>query len=188
MGAMVETEERARPQLWREAYLEHAPALLRFLRRRLDSPADAEDLLQETFVRVMRAGGALREWGKVRAYLFATARHVLLNHRRRKGLTPQLVLVDEGDGVRAACFDTADEAVRGRELLERLVATLARLSADQRAAFELAVLEQLPYAEISQARGWTLAQVKINVYRARRRVLDELAELLPAGRSRHEPL
>ena len=62
---------------------------------------------------------------------------------------------------------------------------LAGLSEPHRRAFELGALEQRSYAEIAEITGWTLPQVKVNLYRARKRVIEELREHFPqAARSR----
>jgi len=64
---------------------------------------------------------------------------------------------------------------------ERLAAALAALAPAHRAAFQAAVLEQKPYAEIAREQGWTLEQVKINVHRARKKVIERLRDLVRPG-------
>ena len=62
---------------------------------------------------------------------------------------------------------------------KRLDQVLEGLRETYRQAFELAVVQQRSYAEIGQLTGWSPAQVKINVYRARKRVIEGLADYLP---------
>ena len=176
---------------WQAAYEQHAPAVLAFLGRRLPSRDEAEDLLQETFVRAIRAGNAREE--QLRYYLLTTARHLLVNRLRR----PRLVVPadelahrrtrGEGDVARDvnealdAVPDTAASPERNaawsgfREGLDRAVAAL---SPDLRKAFQLAVIERHPYADVMRLTGWSLAQVKTNVFRARHRVLAALGDRL----------
>lgn len=168
---------------WHAAYCSHAPAVLAFLRRRMERE-EAEDVLQETFVRAIRAGSYRGDDRNARAYLMATARHVLINRLRR----PRLV-VAAGDLTAEAGRDALCEAPSGEASPEedaawgafrrRLCDVLAELKERYRQAFELGVLQQRSYAEVAAVTGWSLPQVKINVYRARRRVIQGLADYLP---------
>lgn len=166
---------------WHEAYQLHGPSVMAFLRSRVRSRDDAEELLQETFVRVMRAGADLPDQVRARAYLFTTAHNLARNHWRRRRVSP---LVDAEAPLEVADVDTADARARLRSLFERLEDLVAGLAPAHRTAFQLGVLDRLPYREIADRTGWSLAQVKINVYRARRRVVDGLGDLLPGGEVR----
>ena len=53
-----------------------------------------------------------------------------------------------------------------------------------RTAFEQGVLSQEPYKDIARRNGWSLAQVKINVYRARRHAITKLRDLMPSPEAR----
>lgn len=62
----------------------HSPALLAFLARRVDQPADAADLLAETLLTVWRRASALPPRDdEVRPWMFGIARNVLMHHYRR---------------------------------------------------------------------------------------------------------
>lgn len=62
-----------------QLFQDHAVDLRRFLAKRLNDPRDADDLLQEVFLRAIRRPPA----GDGRAWLFAVARNVLIDHYRR---------------------------------------------------------------------------------------------------------
>jgi RNA polymerase sigma-70 factor (ECF subfamily) len=162
---------------WKTAYHEHGPAVMAFLRSRLGNREDAEELMQETFVRAMRAGDRLRDRSTVRGYLFTTAHNLMRNRFRRAQVSP---VVDGAiAGVEAWAVDTADTRARLRALVDRLAEVLENLPPAHREAFKLAVLDRVPYREIADRTGWSLSTVKINVYRARKRVTLELADFLP---------
>ena len=173
---------------WHEAYEVHGTAVLSFLVSRLARPEDAEDLLQETFVRAIRSGQALRDPAKLRPYLFTIANNLVRNRFRqqRRGRGREL---QEGDALRLdevpsgpwAAPDTAADLHFLESRVERFV---RELPPHHRQAFELAVLRQESYAEIARRTGWTIAQVKINVYRARRKAVIALADFLPAAPGR----
>ncbi len=178
---------------WHTAYTAHGSTVLAFLRRRV-SHEEAEDVLQETFVRAIRAGTFRGDHGQARAYLMSAARHVLINHLRRPRLVvaaadvaPQARTEDQGDALAAApSADATPEQNAARNAFSRrLDSVLAKLKENYRRAFELAVLQQHSYAEVARLTGWSLPQVKINVYRARKRVIEDLGDVLPEAGQRN---
>lgn len=180
---------------WRTAYQSHGPAVLAFLRHRLGRSEDAEDLLQETFVRAIRSGSfdEDNQGGNLRGYLLRTAHNLWVNRRRRPQVVvpmPGLRAVPEPDEredpfaeVPAAGASPEQEASWSafRKELRRV---LVDLPEPHRRAFELGALEQRSYGEIAEITGWSLPQVKVNLYRARKRVIEELRGHFPqAARS-----
>ena len=184
---MTEAIEQDRG-FWRSAYQSHAPAVLAFLRHRLGQREDAEDLLQETFVRAIRSGSF--DGDNLRAYLLRTAHNLWVNRRRR----PQVVVpmarpaVEERDDPFAevpAEAASPEQEASWNAFRKELGRVLADLPEAHRRAVELGALEQRSYNEIAEITGWSLAQVKVNLYRARKRVIEELRGHFPqAARSR----
>jgi RNA polymerase sigma-70 factor (ECF subfamily) len=174
--------KQAAVTIWTSAYARHESEILTFLRRRLPRE-DAEDLCQETFARAVAAGDALRDPGRVRAYLFRIAHNLIVNHLRRRGRV--WVESDLGDGVdleqlAGAVDNEGPESRRRRSVLtRRLAELLAELPDDQRQAFRLGALDRRPYAQIATAMGWSMAKVKIEVFRARRRLIAGLRDWHP---------
>ena len=173
----------AQDSFWLETYREHGGPILAFLTSRVGRRDVAEDLLQETFVRAMRRLGPSSEGGNIKSYLFTTAHRLMIDRGRRR--TPALCSEGEPDPTRpldeqrpAEPAVAADDAVDLRTIRELVDQELARLSPDQRTAFESAVLEQRSYPEVARERGWTVAKVKIDVYRARKRLMERLRDRL----------
>ena len=167
---------------WMSTFEEHGSAVMAFLTSRTGRRDVAEDLLQETFVRAIRARPKLPDPSGVRSYLFTTAHRLMLSRHRRK--RPSLFsevseaashtleqVVDEN----AASPESATELTRFTERLQEVLATLGQA---HRSAFQLAILEQKPYSEIAFEKGWTLGQVKTNVHRARKKVIGALRDIL----------
>jgi len=169
--------------VWRSAWVAEHAALLGFLRRRLRDDEAAEDLLQETFVRAMRSG-RVEKAEELRPYLFTIAQNLVADHwRRRFRLVPRQSEPPGADGLDGVADERSEspEAAAGRKGLERRVrAALALLPERYRQAFRLAAIEQRSYREIGELTGWSLDQVRINVHRARRRLIDELGDGLVA--------
>ncbi|MFH0882114.1 MAG: RNA polymerase sigma factor [bacterium] len=168
-------------EYWHAAYEEYGPPVLAFLVNRLGHRADAEDLLQETFVRAIRSRKALRDETKVKSYLFSIAHNLMVNHVRK--LRPDTATSLTGpDGINSL-DRIADEGMispdleaEANDLNEAVQTVLDTLHERYQVAFRLGVLEGRAYNDIARTTGWNLAQVKINVHRARRKVIDHLKD------------
>jgi RNA polymerase sigma-70 factor (ECF subfamily) len=173
---------------WLQAYQEHAPSILAFLTSRVGRRELAEEFLQETFVRAMRRGAGVAAGPSLRSYLFTTAYHLVISDRRR----PRVRLFSElSEAEEAAVAEPpAEEAWSPEAALdlgrvrERLDEALATLSPAHREAFRSAVIDQKPYADIAREQGWSIEQVKINVHRARKKVIERLRDLVRPGEER----
>jgi RNA polymerase sigma-70 factor (ECF subfamily) len=155
----------------------HRDAVLAYFARRVRSRQEAEDLTQETFMRVLRAKHRIREASKVLPYLYRAARNLLISRSRRKHVVmPATSLADPAalERVVDPHHDT-EAAVRFRELATHLDLALGRLPLEQRRAFELGVVQKIVYAEIARQTGWSLSKVKVNIHRARKQVIAALA-------------
>jgi RNA polymerase sigma factor (sigma-70 family) len=173
--------------LWLQAYEEHGPSILAFLTRRVGRREKAEEFLQETFVRAMSRGAGVTPGPNLRSYLFTTAHHLVISERRRSHprLFSELSVADEAKVAEPpATGHDPEAAVDLRRVRERLDGALGQLSPAHREAFEAAVLEQKPYAEIAREKGWSMDQVKVNVHRARKRIIALLREAARAGEER----
>jgi len=176
-------DQEAEPRVTQdgEALTRHRPALLSWFRRRLRDAYAAEDLCQETLVRFLTRAPELADESKTRPYLFRTARNLLADHFRRRRPQVDLESLETEPGrpaVEPGLHPPEARAYR-HELEERLRALLPMLPADRRQAFELGVLFELPYAEVARRQGWTVAKVKVEVYRARKTLIEGLQPFLP---------
>ncbi len=158
---------------WRGAFSAHSGPVFRFLKTRLPAH-EAEDLLQETFLRAMKTGEPDRI-ENLRSYLIATAKHLTLNSLRRpRRIGPSAVEASGDLAALPAPEPGPHEDASFRFLSEALGTALEALPPSHRRAFELAALQGLSYEEVARETGTTLAQVKVHVYRARRRLVDAL--------------
>lgn len=176
--------------LWMSTFEEHGSALLAFLTSRVGRRELAEDLLQETFVRAMRRPDLRPDSESIKSYLFTTAHHLVIDQRRKR--RPALFSEMAEEPARAleerpdAAAATPEREVDLKRLEAHLAQALAGLRPAHRTAFEQAVLHQLPYAEVAVRQGWTIQQVKINVHRARKQVMERLrASLGTAAQADH---
>ena len=155
---------------------QHHPPLFRFAYRLTGSMADAEDIVQECFLGLLRADCGFDERrASLRTYLFGAVRNQASKRFRRRedataepGLPPDL-RSPESEALRAELESSVTRAVLG-------------LPETQREILILAHYEQLPLAEIAQVVGLDVGAVKSRLQRARgalREMLAEYAEKLP---------
>ncbi len=162
---------------WSAAYKRHGRIVKAFLLRRVGSREAADDLCQETFMRAMRAKIGLRDPAKLRPYLLRIAHNLSLNYLRdSKRMSHEEVKLEL---VAAPMAESPDRVHNWLELSEALGAALADLTEEQRQAFELGVLQRLPYAEIEALTGWSRSKVKVTVFRARKQLMNRLKDFRP---------
>lgn len=146
-----------------------------FLLRLCGNPADAEDALQETFIKAFEKLSSYNTDRPLISWLFAIAHNAAVDAMRRRG-EPTAGLETEEGAVRFEDGVPGVERQVGAALeMETVEAALARVPAQYREALLLHVREELSYEEISGVTGASLATVKIRVYRARQALERELA-------------
>jgi len=155
-----------------------AQLVRRYLRRGMavafeyaEAREDAEDVLQDTFVRVWR--GLERfdpERGPFAPWFFTVLRNTARNAARHRGLRTHGA-VPPGQ---AAATDTPYEALRRRELREQIEAAVRTLPPMRRSCFRLCVVEGLSGAEAADALGIAESTVRVHVFKARQTLRDLL--------------
>ena len=156
--------------------------LRRFIRRRVPDDHVADDLLQETFLRVHRHLPALADADRVAAWVYRIARNVVSDHHR-KAATPVVALADT-DPVDEA-EDCRDELrCRGAGWMEEMIRSLPE---GHREAVRLAEIEGLSQQEVADRLGLSLSGAKSRVQRGRamlKGALEECCHFEIAGRGR----
>jgi len=133
-------------------FLTQRVSLLRTLERMVNNHSTAEDLLQETYLRVTRALSE-RAIDHLEPFVFQTARNLALDHLRARRIQARTLLedvpVDVVESV-AAPLSSAEDAAHAEQLLERLNMSLAQLSPRQQQIFILSRLHGHSYLEIAE--------------------------------------
>jgi RNA polymerase sigma factor (sigma-70 family) len=137
--------------------------LLAFCRHMLRSTEDAEDVLQEVFVKAHAAMLADERPINARPWLYRIARNRCLNHLRR----PVADGVDTMDVLPSENGVTTADRVQKREDFRALVEDVSELPETQRTALLLRELDALSYEEIATAMDTTVPAVKSLLVRAR---------------------
>lgn len=136
--------------------------VLAFFRRRVSNATDAEDLVQDTMLRMVRSLKDLRSKDRLQPWLFRIAHGVLADYWHSRSRTPEA----EMDTELLAATDVSS-ANATKELAECLRLFVGRLPGRYREAMELSEIEELPHREIAQRLGLSISGVKSRVQRGR---------------------
>jgi RNA polymerase sigma-70 factor (ECF subfamily) len=166
---LVKAARRGREAALLQLFDEHHLPLFRFAYRLTCSVADAEDIVQECFLQLLRPECAYDpRRTSVRTYLFGVVRNQSLKRLRRTDLT--------GEGSRNANHGPSPEdAAAGAELEAAVARAVMQLPDTQREVLILAHYEHLPLAEIARLTALDLGAVKSRLQRARASLKEALA-------------
>lgn len=158
-------------QIWAE----FGDRLRVFIRRRVDSAADAEDILQDVFLRIHRHADAVKHQERLVSWLFQVTRNAIVDYyrapvRRRElpaGAPPDL---EQAAAHAGTWIEDGDEASgqAGRELAHCLRPMLTRLPDHYREAVTLIDLDGLSQPDAATQAGISLSGMKSRVQRGRR--------------------
>lgn len=136
----------------------------------------AEDIVQETFIKVMRSLDTYRGDGPIAAWLYRIGYRQAITATRKRRETP----LDPDEMLHTGDRAVADveHAVLAAELTRRLDGAIAGLAEPLRSAFILRDIEQLSTAEVAQALDISESAAKMRLSRARQALRLELKEYL----------
>jgi RNA polymerase sigma-70 factor (ECF subfamily) len=134
--------------------------LRRFIRSRVPDTHVADDLLQETFVRIHRNIGTLQQTDRLAAWVYQIARNVLHDHYRQKS-GASVALLDEVPAVE-------DEKRRLRACADQWFGQIVQHLPDKyRDAVQLSEIEGLSHQEVADRLGLSLPAAKSRIQRGR---------------------
>ena len=168
----------------------HGRAVFRLAFRMTGNEQDAEDVVQEAFLKAYRRIGQFEDRAAFGSWLHriaANCAYDVLRARARKredGVDANASGPDPLDGFPAET-PSADRSVLSAQISRRLRAALARLSPQERAAFTLRHFEERPIREIGELLGLDEGAAKHSVFRAVRKLREALSPFVEArGTSR----
>ncbi|MGF1464589.1 MAG: RNA polymerase sigma factor [Sandaracinaceae bacterium] len=138
-----------------------SPTLLAVARRHLRDAAEAEDVVQRTFLQVHRARFDFRPGAKLRPWVFTIAMNLVRDIHRKRKRHRETPLPAEGrrePAVEPLGFERKEEAA----LVRRALASLPR---DQREAIQLHWIEERPFSEVASIVGASVSAVKVRAHR-----------------------
>ena len=164
----------AREQFERLA-IEQMDMLYRVAKRLTRNGGQAEDLVQETYVRALgaREGFDLQRYG-IRPWLLRIMHNLHLNRAQREGRQPQAVEDDQLESAGPMDAGLPIDPKSFESMDERLVAALDSLQPEYSAVLMLWAVEEFTYREIAEAMEIPIGTVMSRLHRARQRLGEQL--------------
>jgi RNA polymerase sigma factor (sigma-70 family) len=165
----------------KKLYLLHRTELTRFLVARTGDREEAEDLIQELWVKMEKVSAGPIANG--RAYLFRMAHNLVLDRRRERGRRARRErdwLIDESGfhlkGEEIADTINVDDLVAAKDEVARMIAAIATLPEGAQRVFRMHVIEDVPHAEIAARLGISKSGVEKHMAVAIKYLRRALAE------------
>jgi RNA polymerase sigma factor (sigma-70 family) len=143
----------------------------KYVRRLTNSDDQADEIVQNVWLRVLRGINGLRDGAKLRAWLFGIARRTLMDRLRAQYAAPVPTDIDVAELA-------APERDQGRDDIDQDLAALevelARLPMVEREVLTLFYLQELSSGEVADVLGVAVGTVKSRLFRARRLLRREI--------------
>lgn len=146
------------------------------LRRMVYNHDDANDLVQNTFIKAWEALDGFRGEAKLSTWLYSIAHYEGLRHIKQAQRIAEHILKPE-DEARADYLMSrleADEYFDGDEYEKRFQETLLRLPEKQAMVFRMRYYDELPYEEIAQITGTSIGALKASYHHAVKKIEEQL--------------
>jgi RNA polymerase sigma factor (sigma-70 family) len=164
-----------------EVVLPHLDAAFNYARWLTRNEADAEDVVQDAYVRALRFYASLRG-DNARAWLLTIVRHTWYGRFRPRDGAYQTTVFDEMNNERTAEGLDPEALLLQRQSVDEVRAALEELPVDFREVIVLRELEGLSYKEIAGVAGIPIGTVMSRLARGRERLLTILKSATSPGR------
>ena len=175
---LVQRAQQGEAEAFGLLYDRYADQVYRYIAYRVASPAVAEDLTSETFLRALRRIGTFTWQGRdVGAWFTTIARNLVADHYKSGRYRLELTTDDVSDSGSAPVIEGPERAVLEGMTNKVLLQAVKKLNAEQQECIVLRFLQGLSVAETAQVMGKNEGAIKALQYRA----IRTLGRLLPEG-------
>ena len=162
-------------QIKESTFLKEKDRLLGFIRNRVSTLEEAEDILQDVFYQFIAGFNEIQSLDRVTSWLYSVARNKIIDRYRRDAVRPRQMDFEVGTGLDDGApltlqeilpdLDNSPESVLMREAIwDEITDALGELPADQREIFILNEIEEKSFREIAENTG-----ISINTLLSRKR-------------------
>lgn len=173
--ALLERVRAGEPRAFDELVRHYQRPVFYLALRYVKNEADAADIAQRTFVRVMRGVARFRGASTLRTWIYRIAINLALNHlrdsKRRRTIDPDdAALTTEPIGLADLVRD---------ERAGRMRAAIEQLPPKQKMVLELRIYDELPFREVGELVGCSENAAKVNFHHAVKRLRSLIAQEAP---------
>ena len=166
----VANTQEATYQIW----VELKTNLHRFITRRARNEADADDILQEVFVKIHSNIGSVRDSTKLHSWVYQITRNAITDYYRSR--RSDLSLDESPDAFEIAGYEQAEAETEREEIMVCLNPMVERLPEDYREALKMSDVIGLKQAVVATELNISLSGAKSRVQRARSKMKDMLLD------------
>jgi RNA polymerase sigma-70 factor, ECF subfamily len=160
----------------------HSRTIFKVAYRMTGNEHDADDVVQETFLRAYKQIGRFEERANFGTWLHRIAINCSLDLLRARGRHDKHHIHESEDGEMSRTIETTDpqpdRLLLSAELQKHVLAALERLSGNERTAFVLRHFEGMPVEEIGRTLGIQVNATKNTIFRAVRKLRESLEPLV----------
>lgn len=176
------SSKKTRDRIFKKEFLPHADALYNFAFHLTYNEDDANDLVQETFLKSYRFIDSYQQGTNAKAWLFKILKNAFINDYRRKSKQPSKVDYDEivsyhdtDDEGHVEYLDLRQELFQGM-LGDEITRALNELPVDFKTIILLCDIEEFSYEEIAKIIDIPIGTVRSRLHRARNILKEKLRE------------
>ena len=179
MGAAVlEIEVKSKDERFEETALVHMDSIYRSALYMTKNETDAQDLVQDAYLRAYKFFDSFEEGTNCRAWLLKILRNTFINSIRRGKRQLQVVSLSEMSehGLELSSDSNPEDGVFGDLFNDEIAAAISKLPVEYRSAILLADVERLPYREIADIIDCPIGTVMSRLHRGRKLLRENLED------------
>lgn len=179
---MAQSAVTEKQREFKKEALPHMDFLYNYALRMTYNAADAEDLVQETFLKAFRFWDSYEQGTNIRAWLFRIMKNAYINRYRKEKKEPEMVEYQEVENfynnVRESAVESSDsQETMFNNLMEDDVSNaIAELPEDFRTVVILCDIEELTYEEVAEFLDCPIGTVRSRLHRGRKLLRARLQE------------
>lgn len=168
---------------FRALFERYQSSIFRFVKAQNLTPADAQDIVQETFVKVYFSLATFRHESSFYTWVCRIARNMIIDLRRARRILPErMKSVEEGNGEETLVrepnveYETPFFKYQEKEYAEKLESAFGELSEEQRTTLILREFDGLDYSAIASVLNISTGTVMSRLHYARKKLIEALQE------------
>ncbi len=162
------TSKQHREQAFAFLVDHYSQPLYAVIRRIVYKHEDADDVLQNTFIKVWKNIRHFKQQSKLSTWMYSIATNEALSHLRREKENRKLPLATQEYDLSEML--RSDPYFDGDDIEANFIAAIDQLPEKQRLTFELRYFQELPYSEISEITGTSEGALKANYHHAQKKL------------------
>ena len=159
----------------------YSSRLYRMAFRLMNSREEAEDIVQEVYIKLWGMRSELKKYNSIEALAVRITRNLCLDHLRRRKVTQEAFKVHRSNG--EADHHTASDQLVEKERAEVLKTLIDTLPEPQRSLVHLRHMEEKEYDEIAEMMNMNVNAIRVSISRARKQMREMLEKKYSSWRT-----